>query len=220
METREPALDLSPANHVGAVGRELTTVQRDGVEVRRLIIERTYPAPIGEVWDAVTNPERIPRWFLPVSGDLRPGGRYQFEGNAGGTVLACDPPREFEVTWEYGGEVSWLAGRLTDSDTDAGTRLVLEHDAPVDPGRWEQFGPGAVGIGWELALRALAEHLATGEAVDPAQAAAWAAGPEGIAFMTGSSDAWAQASIRAGEEAEQAIAAAARCLAAYTAPEG
>jgi uncharacterized protein YndB with AHSA1/START domain len=220
METREPPLDLSPADHFGAVRRELTTVQRDGVEVRRLILERTHPAPIGEVWDALTNPERIPRWFLPVSGDLRPGGRYQLEGNAGGAVLACDPPREFEVTWEYGGDVSWLAGRLTDSDTDAGTRLVLEHDAPLDPGGWERFGPGAVGIGWELGLRALAEHLSTGEAVDPAQAAAWAAGPEGVEFMTRSSDAWAQASIRAGEDAEQAIAAAARCLAAYTAAEG
>ena len=32
-------------------------------------------------------PERIPRWFLPVSGDLRLGGRYQLEGNAGGEVL-------------------------------------------------------------------------------------------------------------------------------------
>src|SRR5688572_26271159 len=132
-------MDLSPTDHpidhLGAVRRELTTVERDGVELRRLIIERSYPAPIGEVWDALTNPERIPRWFLPVSGDLRPGGRYQLEGNAGGTVLDCDPPRELHVTWEYGGDVSWLGVRLTDSDTGPGTRLVLEHDAPVDPDR-------------------------------------------------------------------------------------
>ena len=33
-------------------------------------------AAIDDVWDACTNPERIPRWFLPVSGDLRLGGRY------------------------------------------------------------------------------------------------------------------------------------------------
>jgi uncharacterized protein YndB with AHSA1/START domain len=198
-------MDLSPIDHLGAVRRELTTVERDGVELRRLIVERTYPAPIGEVWDALTYPERIPRWFLPVSGDLRPGGRYQLEGNAGGTVLACDPPRELHVTWEYGGDVSWLGVRLTDSDTGPGTRLVLE--------------PGAVGLGWELALRALTEHLTTGEAVDPAAAAAWAASPAGLAFLTGCSDAWAQASIRSGEDADDAIAAAARCLAAYTEPE-
>jgi uncharacterized protein YndB with AHSA1/START domain len=213
-------MDLTPIDHLGAVRRKLTTVERNGVELRRLIVERTYPAPIGEVWDALTNPERMPRWFLPVSGDLRPGGRYQLEGNAGGTVLACDPPRELDVTWEYGGDVSWLGVRLTDSDTGPGTRLVLEHDAPVDPERWRQFGPGAVGLGWELALRALTEHLTTGEAVDPAAAAAWAASPAGVAFLTGCSDAWAQASIRSGEDADEAIAAAARCLAAYTEPGG
>jgi hypothetical protein len=40
-------MDLSPIDHLGAVRRELTTVERDGVELRRLIVERTYPAPIG-----------------------------------------------------------------------------------------------------------------------------------------------------------------------------
>ena len=44
------------------------------------------------MWDAVTSAERIPRWFLPISGDLRLGGRYQLEGNAGGEVLECAPP--------------------------------------------------------------------------------------------------------------------------------
>ena len=37
--------------------------------------------------DALTDPERIGRWFLPISGDFRLGGRYQFEGNAGGKIL-------------------------------------------------------------------------------------------------------------------------------------
>ena len=44
------------------------------------------------MWDACTDPERIGRWFLPVSGDLRLGGRYQLEGNAGGEILRCEPP--------------------------------------------------------------------------------------------------------------------------------
>ena len=49
------------------------------------------------LWDACTNAERIPRWFLPVSGDLRLGGRYQLEGNAGGTIERCDPPRSLRA---------------------------------------------------------------------------------------------------------------------------
>jgi hypothetical protein len=39
-----------------------------------------YPASQSDLWDAVTNADRIPRWFLPVSGDLRLGGHYQLEG--------------------------------------------------------------------------------------------------------------------------------------------
>jgi uncharacterized protein YndB with AHSA1/START domain len=55
-----------------------------------------------------TNPERIPRWFLPVSGELKEGGRYQLEGNAGGTITRCDPPHGFDATWEMGSDMSWI----------------------------------------------------------------------------------------------------------------
>ena len=29
----------------------------------------------------------------PISGDLRLGGRYQLQGNAGGEILVCEPPQ-------------------------------------------------------------------------------------------------------------------------------
>src|SRR5512141_2843137 len=47
-------------------------------------LRRVYGAPIPDVWDVCTNPDRIARWFLPIGGDLRLGGRFQLEGNAGG----------------------------------------------------------------------------------------------------------------------------------------
>ena len=72
-------------------------------QVRVVTVSRSYPAELADVWDACTNPERIPRWFLPVSGELKEGGRYQLEGNAGGTITHCDPPHGFDATWEMGG---------------------------------------------------------------------------------------------------------------------
>jgi uncharacterized protein YndB with AHSA1/START domain len=45
-------------------------------------------------------PSGIPRWFLPIAGDLRLGGRFQLEGNAGGEITECRPPRRLAVTWE------------------------------------------------------------------------------------------------------------------------
>jgi hypothetical protein len=36
---------------------------------------------------------------MPISGDLRVGGRYRLEGNASGTIERWDPPRSFAATW-------------------------------------------------------------------------------------------------------------------------
>jgi hypothetical protein len=62
-----------------------------GEEVRTVLIRRRYDAPIQDVWEACTDPERLSRWFLPVTGDLRVGGRFSLQGNAGGEILRCDP---------------------------------------------------------------------------------------------------------------------------------
>ena len=63
----------------------------------------------------------------------------------------------FAVTWEMHGQASWLTVRLAPAGD--GTDLELEHVAHVDDAFWDQFGPGAVGVGWDLALMGLAEHL-------------------------------------------------------------
>jgi uncharacterized protein YndB with AHSA1/START domain len=199
---------------IGAVRREVRSGERDGQPTRAVVAERTYDTTIDDVWDAITNGERIPRWFLPVEGDLRRGGRYQLQGNAGGEITTCDAPTHLAVTWEYGGATSWVDVHLAE-DPEGGTRLRLEHVALVDDNDiWDQFGPGAVGIGWDLTLFGLAEHIRTGEAVagdhdDPAS------GP-GAEFMAASSDGWCEADIASGTPEGTARAAAARTLAAYT----
>jgi uncharacterized protein YndB with AHSA1/START domain len=208
------------------VVHEINTVQRrvgsrvlDAGEARTVVVSRTYETGIEDLWDACTNPERIPRWFLPVSGELRVGGRYQLEGNAGGTIERCDPPRSFAATWEFGGDVTWIELRLS-PDSEGITRFELEHIAQVDDERWAQFGPGAVGVGWDLALGAgLARHLASSASVDSAEAAAWTSSAEGLRFIAMSSEAWCEASIAAGTDPEAARAAGARTTAAYTGSE-
>jgi uncharacterized protein YndB with AHSA1/START domain len=175
----------------------------------------SYDAAIEDVWDACTNPERIPRWFLPVSGDLRPSGRYQRQGNASGTIERCDPPRSFSATWEFGDQMSWIEVRLT-ARPDGGTQLVLEHIAHVDDERWAEFGPGAVGVGWDMGFVGLAVHLSSGHSMDPWEGMAWAASAEGRQFMTLASQRWCDASIAAGTDQADARAAADRTTAAYT----
>jgi uncharacterized protein YndB with AHSA1/START domain len=207
-------MKMDVAHHLGAVTREVGTREHEGQPARVVIATRTYDTTLEDTWDALTNAERIPRWFLPISGDLRLGGRYQLKGNAGGEISACDPPRHLAVTWEYGASLSWVTVRLAD-DPSGGTRLQLEHVVPVDD-HWEEFGPGATGVGWDLAIMGLGQHLATGAAVDPEEAAAWPASDEGKAFMRESSDDWCRAAIAAGTDETSARAAAARTTAAYT----
>jgi uncharacterized protein YndB with AHSA1/START domain len=199
---------------IGAVVREVGSREHDGRPARVVVAARTYDTTIEDVWDALTNPERIPRWFLPVSGDLSRGGRYQFEGNAGGEITRCEPPRVLAVTWEMGGSPSWLTISLTE-EPSGGTRLELEHVAHVGDEIWSQFGPGAVGVGWDLGLMGLARHLATGATVDRDKAAAWPASDEGKDFIRRSSEDWCRASIAAGADGAAARAAAARTTAFY-----
>jgi uncharacterized protein YndB with AHSA1/START domain len=211
---------ISVSEQVNATRRVVGTRVLEAGEARVVTISRVYAAAVDEVWDACTNPERIPRWFLPVSGDLRVGGRYQLEGNAGGVVERCDPPHSFAATWEFGGSVSWIELRLTGAG-EGQTRFELDHLMPVDEldAHWTEFGPGAVGIGWDLALQAgLATHLATGKSVDPAAAAEWTASAEGREFITRCSDRWYEADVAGGADPDRARAAADRTTAAYTAP--
>jgi uncharacterized protein YndB with AHSA1/START domain len=206
--------------HINAVERTVGRRTLAAGEARTVTIRRTYAADQADVWDACTNPERIPRWFLPVTGDLQVGGRYQLEGNAGGTVETCDPPDGFTATWEYGDEVTWIELRLTADGPDR-TRFELQHIAHVDDERWLEFGPGAVGVGWDLAVSlGLSAHLASGEAVDPEAVAAWSASDEGTRFAAECARIWGEAAIEAGDDPTEARAAAERTAAAYTGGEG
>ncbi|MFC0003590.1 SRPBCC family protein [Micromonospora siamensis] len=201
-------------HEIDEVRRTVGSRALEAGQARVLTIARTYDTTPEDLWDACTNAERIPRWFLPVSGDLRLGGRYQFEGNAGGVVERCDPPKSFAATWEMGGDVSWVEVRIV--PVDAGrTRFELEHVAHVDDERWVQFGPGAVGIGWEMGLFGLANHL-RGSGITPEQAAEWMATEEARRFITLSSERWVAADVADGTDEEAARAAGARTTAAYT----
>ena len=209
-------MTIDPVSMAGLVTREVRTGFRDGAPTKIVIARRTYPTGRADLWDALTNPERIPRWFLPVSGELKVGGRYQLEGNAGGVIDRCDEPELFAVTWEFGEMMSWLAVTLIPDD--AGTTLELAHEVHVDPTMWGQFGPGAMGVGWDLALMGLGRHLDTGARVDPRTAVTFPASPEGREFIRLAATGWAEAAVGDGEELGTAYEAGDRTFAFYTPP--
>jgi uncharacterized protein YndB with AHSA1/START domain len=210
---------IDVSHQINAVQRQVGTRMLEEGEARVVTVSQTYDTPIDDLWDACTNPERIPRWFLPISGDLRLHGHYQLEGNAGGTIERCDPPKSFAATWEYDGGISWIEVRLS-TEPDGRTRFELDHIAHVDD-HWEQFGPGAAGVGWDMGLLGLAMYLSADESSDPKavtqEGEAWAASDEGKQFMSLSSDRWYRANVAAGADSAVARAMADRTTAAYTA---
>jgi uncharacterized protein YndB with AHSA1/START domain len=212
-------MDIDITRHIGAVERELVVREHEGRPAQVIVATRVFDTEIEDVWDAITNRERIPRWFLPVSGDLRLGGRYQLEGNAGGEITRCEPPRQLALTWVFGDQVSWVTVQLSEGP-GASTTLQLEHIAHTPEEMWEQFGPGAAGVGWDGAITGLAEHLATGRDNDPKAFEAWSASEQGREFYRLSSEAWCRASIAAGTDEAAARAAAERTTAFYTGEEG
>ncbi len=183
-----------------------------------VVATRSYPTTVEDLWEAVTTPERLARWFTPVEGDLKLGGRYQLKGNAGGSITRCDRPEALELTWEFGGGMSWVNLRLTPDGKKA--RLTLEHIAHRDgigEEHLKKYGPGAVGIGWDLAIGGLELHLGDpSKAIDHAEAEAWSASDEGKAFARASGEAWGAAHAASGEDPEEARAKAERTIAFYT----
>lgn len=206
---------MNVTHQINAVSRAVGTRTLDVGAARIVTLTQVFDATVEDLWDACTNRDRIPRWFLPVSGDLTVGGHYQLEGNAGGTIDTCTPAESFTATWEYDGEVSWIEVRISPEHAK-GARLTLDHIAPVDDTRWAEFGPGAVGIGWELGLFGLAGHLESGETVRPEENMEWMLSDDAKHFMDSSSQAWCAASIAAGTDPTAAREAAARTTAAYT----
>jgi len=211
-------MDSKRKSLFGAEVRRVENREHLGQPALVVIATRAYETSVEDLWDAITTPERLARWFLPVEGDLVVGGRYQLKGNAGGTITRCDRPEALDLTWEFGGATSWVYLRL--ARDGGGARLTLEHIAHrggSGEAHFKQFGPGAVGIGWDLTLEGLERHLgAPGAAVDRAVALAWMRSGDGKAFMRASGEAWAAAHVASGEDADEARARAERTIAFYT----
>jgi uncharacterized protein YndB with AHSA1/START domain len=210
-------------DELAAVTRETRPGKTPAGDGHTVALRRTYPADVAEVWDALTTAERIGRWFMPVSGDLRLGGRYQLEGNAGGEVLACEPPRLLRVSWVMGepGPDTFSEVEVRLSTVDGGTLFELEHTATVPPQMWDQFGPGAVGVGWDLGLLGLARHLVSPDTeMSTVDKQAWVTSDEARRYVTGSSDSWGGAYLASGADPRTVAAAVAATTGFYAPPVG
>ena len=96
------------------------------MEVRR---ETVFDAEREEVWDALTDPERLRQWFAnEVELDVRPGGAGTFRWDDGSVRYArverVEEARELELRWwDEDGGVSVVGISL--ADCEDGTRVTV-----------------------------------------------------------------------------------------------
>lgn len=206
------------AAEVNAVRRSIEAATRNGKPAKTLLLERELPVMADRAWSAITDPELVPLWFLPVRGDehrdyaLYEGGRYEIAGNASGVILTCDAPSRLLLSWEFGGDTSWVEVHVSDdAENPAGCILTLAQTASIDEQTWTQFGPGMVGVGWDLALLALARYLRGRQLADT-----WSSSEIGHSFVGAASLAWGKASVIAGTPVDDAALAVQNTNAAYT----
>ena len=124
-----------------------------------------YETDIGDLWSALTAPERLARWYGTVEGDLRVGGEFTdfasgSESEGRGRIEVCAPPRKLRMTSlrEGAGPERVVTAELVADDDH--TMLMLEvRGLPLDK-------LYAFGAGWQAHLEDLAAHLAGQEHPD------------------------------------------------------
>lgn len=206
---------------IGAVVRQVRDAEHDGKPTKVVSASRTYSTDPADLWDAITNPERLERWFSPVTGELRLGGRYRLKNSkVSGTITECQPPKALAFTWEHFG-TSWVTVRLV-SESSGRTSLHLEHMWRIPPRwvrRWTQKywdNPGSGGVGWDISLIGLDKFLTEGRWEE----ASWCKSQEGNAFMRSCAEDWGRADIAAGADAAKARAMVQRNIAFYAGEKG
>jgi uncharacterized protein YndB with AHSA1/START domain len=121
------------------------TVTHEGSQ---LVISRTFAAPAALVYEAMTNPEHIRRWWGAGHGevttcevDLRVGGRWHFaqtgpdgqEVSFSGEYRELDPPGHLvhtEVFDNIQSPPSLVESTLTEQDGKTTLHAVITYDSP------------------------------------------------------------------------------------------
>lgn len=148
-------------------------------DVRNLVFERFLPASRDKVFDALTRPGLLKKWFLlsdeatltTAEIDLRTGAKYRIgirspEGTheiVGGIFKRCVRPESLSFTWSVGGGGTQQKKSQVDIDLiekENGTDMVLKH----------LFIPGEVLLAkfereWEIRLQRLEKLLFESETV-------------------------------------------------------
>ena len=137
----------------------------DGAGVVR--IEDRYDTDIEDLWSALTDPERLARWYGDVEGELHQGGQFRVylrgpDIDAAGSVDVCEPPhrllvrtRETEESARQGDGGSFEQTVEATLSPDEGQTILTIEVRGLPLAKLASYG-----VGWQLHAETLAGYLA------------------------------------------------------------
>lgn len=140
------------------------TDRTDPSQTESLAFELELPHPPEKVWRALTEPELLSEWLLPVTGlklavdapfVLQSQPQPGWDGSVDCRVLEVEPHRKFSYRWVVG-ELDTVV-TFTLASVESGTRLSI-----VQSGFREEQKPNFTGAryGWKMMGERLVELLA------------------------------------------------------------
>jgi uncharacterized protein YndB with AHSA1/START domain len=136
-------------------------------------VSKTYNFPVEKVWNAITKPEEMKKWYFHVHGfELKEGNVFTFyENETGGTYLhSCEilkvvPSVLFEHTWEHPSHskgksiLRWDLVQLSPESTELTlTHSGLENFADAGP----EFAPENYQGGWDAFIKTSLKNYLNG----------------------------------------------------------
>ncbi len=139
----------------------------------RLVVKRTFNAPVERVYEAWTDPEKMKRWFAPgnmtvpsAEADVRAGGRYRVQMSDGGSDCEFHttggiyrevvPNERLVFTWQWeGSDLETLLTLEFKGLSAGGTELTLTHEGFDSEDTRNKHGQG-----WDGCLANLETFLA------------------------------------------------------------
>lgn len=124
-----------------------------------ITFERIYNHSIDKVWDAITNPDKMTKWFTDVEWDFKAGGKITFtfqdkeKTKTYGRIVTVEPPRLLEYEWHNDeGPHEFARWELFEEGHEK-TKLMLAYSRII-----EDYAIG-VSAGWHITLDDLGELL-------------------------------------------------------------
>jgi uncharacterized protein YndB with AHSA1/START domain len=142
------------------------------METAPFVIERTYNAKPGRVWQAITDKDKMKEWYFDLK-EFKPEVGFEFEFSGGPpeksylhlcTVTEVIPGKKLTHSWRYDGYAgnSFVTWELFDEGDK--TRVKLTHTGldtfPAEP----DFARENFAMGWtDIVGRSLKEYLEKAE---------------------------------------------------------